>query len=416
LKLRSLFVIAGTCLVVATGAYAAVVAATPPGEPTIPGVEYAVGGIGAKPLPTTGAPRHLTGAGIGQLGGALQAAATKAGTAAGKAAGTGKLPALKVGFVDIIGGIESADRVDNAWRNAFQHLGAKWLYCDGAGNPSKWATCGTSLLSQGANVLTMNGIDPTTIPQVMKAAARKHVPIISCCGAATPGFAVNFAPDEKSGATILAKWLQAKVKGRSGVQKIVAIDYPATWATSRTKVLKALVASDPHLQVIATAVTDPTNLVEGTRKIVDDELTAHPDVAIFWASFDTVGQVVGQEVAAKFPGKSWPEKPLVATFHADPSTLPLLKSGAINGVVDYNYDVNAWESVDAFVQNRIHGTAYPPFAKTNAGIASYPGIGNPLYYPMVVGANVPPAGQYVRPKVDAVSYFIAKWKAEGIGK
>src|SRR4051794_7824623 len=88
----------------------AAVDGTPPGQPVIPGVKYA-SGAGAPYLPTTGAPRRLSGFGIGPLGGAKQAAATAAGTKAGAAAGPKitKPLGMKVGYIDIIGGIESAD-------------------------------------------------------------------------------------------------------------------------------------------------------------------------------------------------------------------------------------------------------------------------------------------------------------------
>jgi ABC-type sugar transport system substrate-binding protein len=407
--------IAAGCLLVCVGAAIAAVQAKPPaGEPVVPGVAYAPAGAGAPYLPTKGAPRHMSGRGIGQLGGKLQAAAIKAGTAAGKAAGPkAKKPlGLRVGFLDIIGGIESADRVDNSWRNAFQHLGAKWIYCDGQGTPSKWATCGSTLIAQGANVLAMNGIDPSTVPSVLAAAKKKGIPVISCCGGAGPGFDVSFAPKETYAGNLLAKYLQAKMKSRSGTQEVLALDYPAPWAQDRTKALKAMVAKDSHFKVVATAVTDPTNITEGTRKQVSDELTANPGIKAIWASFDTPGQVVGQLVSSKFPGKKFPDKPLVLTFHADPSTQPLLKSGAIDVVMDYNYDVNAWESVDALVQHLAHKKPFPPYSSGK----SYPGIGDPMTYALVTGKNLPPANTYPRPRSDAVSYFIAKWKAEGVGK
>jgi hypothetical protein len=34
---------------------------------------------------------------------------------------------------------------------------------------------------------------------------------------------------------------------------------------------------------------------------------------------------------------------------------------------------------------------------------------------IVTKSNLPPAGQYVTPQKDGVSYFLAKWKAEGLG-
>src|SRR4051794_29443478 len=105
-------------LVAAAAVGAARTAGTPSGEPTVPTATYATG-QGAPYLPTTGAPRKMAGFGIGPMSGALKAKAVVAGTAAGKHMGKGTLKQLKVGYLDIIGGIESADRVDNSLRNAF---------------------------------------------------------------------------------------------------------------------------------------------------------------------------------------------------------------------------------------------------------------------------------------------------------
>ena len=382
-------------------------------EPAIPGVSYA-SGQGAPYLSTKGAPRRLSGSGIGPLGGNLQTAATAAGTQAGKAAGPKitKPLGLKVGYIDIIGGIESADRAHNSMRSAFLHLGAKWLYCDGAGNPQKWVSCGQSLLAQGVNVLAYTGIDPSSIPAVIQEAKQKGVPVVDCCGQIGPGASAQFAPDESLNGKVLAAYLKAKLATQPGAQDILAIDYPAPWATLRTDQLKILAKQDADLKVVRSVTSDPTNLVAGTRKQVNDELTADPNLKAIWVAFDTAGQVAGQTVRSKFPGKQFPDKPLVVTFHADPSTQPLLASHAIDAVVDNNYDVTAWEVANAVAEHVARHTPFPPYTTS----ASYPGIGNPLAYQIVTAANLPPAGRYVAPKVDAVSYFVAKWKAEGFGR
>ena len=145
-------------------------------------------GQGAPYLSTVGAPRKLAGAGIGAVGGALGRVALAAGAKAGNLAGKKVKPLkLRIGYLDIIGGIESADRAHNSLRVAFKQLGAKWIYCDGQGTPTKWATCGNSLLAQNIDVLALTGIDPSTIPSVVQAAKAKKVPIVDFGGHRRPG-------------------------------------------------------------------------------------------------------------------------------------------------------------------------------------------------------------------------------------
>src|SRR5581483_9630744 len=116
--------------------------------------------------------------------------------------------------------------------------------------------------------------------------------------------------------------------------------------------------------------TDPTNLIAGTQKTVTDELTADPNLKVIWADFDTAGQAAGQTVASRFAGKKFPDKPLLVTFHADPSTQGLMRSGAIDAVVDVNYDATAWELADAVAQHFALNKAWPKYTSS----VSYPGI------------------------------------------
>jgi ABC-type sugar transport system substrate-binding protein len=407
--------VGGALLLTLTGiAFGASKAAPPAGEPVVPGASYA-SGLSAPYLPTTGAPRKMAGAGIGAIGGPLGKAAVVAGAKAGKAAGPKVKPrSLRIGYLDIIGGIESADRAHNSLRVAFQKLGAKWLYCDGQGTPTKWVTCGNSLLAQKIDVLALTGIDPSTIPSVVTAAKAKGIPIVDFGGTVGPGYAAQFAPNETKNGQILAAYLKAKLASQPGVSSIVSLDYPAPWAQQRTAQLKSMVAANgAKLKISVSATTDPTNLIAGTQKLVSDALTADPSTKAIWVSFDTAGQAAGQTVSSKYAGKTFPNKPLVVTFHADPSTQGLMKSGGIDAVVDNNYDATAWELANATIEHFVRKKAFPAYGSS----FKYPGIGDPLAYTIVTKANLPKkSNSYVAPPVDVVSYFTAKWKAEGLIK
>ena len=66
----------------------------------------------------------------------------------------------------------------------------------------------------------------------------------------------------------------------------------------------------------------------------------------------------------------------------------------------------------ALAEHVTRKTAFPGYTDH----ATYPGIGDPIAYQVVTKDNLPPAGQYVAPKVDADSCFLAKWKAERLSK
>ena len=161
-------------------------------------------------------------------------------------------------------------------------------------------------------------------------------------------------------------------------------------------------ANSSKLKISVSATTDPTNLIAGTQKLVSDALTADPNTKAIWVSFDTAGQAAGQVVSSKYAGKTFPNKPLVVTFHADPSTQGLMKSGGIDAVVDNNYDATAWELANATIEHFVRKTPFPAYGTS----FKYPGIGDPLAYTIVTKGNLPKkANSYVAPPADVVTYF-----------
>ena len=75
-----------------------------------------------------------------------------------------------------------------------------------------------------------------------------------------------------------------------------------------------------------------------------------------------------------------------------------MRKGAITEVVDVNYDVTAWEVVNALAEYVARHTPLPAYSDNS----KYPGIGDPISYQLVMKSNLPPAGQYVAPQKDGV--------------
>ena len=354
----------------------------------------------------------VKGSGVGAGTGSRAQTAITAGTAAGKAAGPQTLKPKTIGIINFLGGIESSDRLKSTAVKAARKLGWKSIVCDGKGTPTVFVTCGNSLLDQGVDAIVEIAIEPGTIQPVLDKANKQNpaVPVLQIGGGAVPqgDLAGNYGPDEAKAGLLLTDYLtkQFAAVPDSSVETIVH-DFPAAWAKLRTDQFRAYVKGQSKVKIDATTITDAANLVQSTRKIVGDQLTAHPKVKAFWFSFDTTGQVGGQVITAKYPGKSFPDKPLVATFHADLGTLDLMRKGDIDVTSEANYDAASWISMDQLAGFFTAGTE---ISKVNQPI--YPGVGDLFSYQIVTKANLPPVGQYFPPKVDVVSYFNAKWKAQ----
>ncbi len=332
-----------------------------------------------------------------------------AGTAAAEdLGGPVALPKKTVGILQIIGGIESADRVENSLKAAASVVGWDSNVCDGAGDPTKWVTCGNSLLDQGVDAVVAIGIDPGQIKLVINKAKKAGIPILCVSGEVPPGYDAAFYPDEQLAGKMLADSVIEKLNALpDGSAELAVVDFALPSIHARTVVLDGLLKDEPKIDVVARVDTDGANLVPGTRKQTADIMTANPGLSAFWYAFDTAGQAGAPVVAAAYPGKEFPERPLVTTFHADLGTTELMRQGLIDEVLDVNYDASSWMAMDSIYQFTARKT---PFTQDPS--PDYPGVGDLFDYQLVTKDNLPAKGQYPEAEVDVVAYFTAKWNAE----
>lgn len=386
---------------------AAVVAGCGGGDSDSGGSESASSGESSSsaPAPKSDAFPNPDLTGVPAQEGEAKTKAEAAGKEAAEAAGgaTDKLPeGLTVGYLQIIGGIESADRVANSTKLALESLGYSVLYCDGKGDPQAQVTCGNTLLDKGAKAIFTNGIDSSVISSVLRKAKEKKVPVIATAGT-TPGYDANFSPSETTQGELAVQWLEEQIGGEAGA-KIAVQRYPAPWAKEREDVLDAAIEGGNGIEVAHEATVDPTKLIDGTKQTVSTWLTQSKDLKAMWFSFDVAGQAGGQQ-ASQAGGDDGPK---VVTFHAEPSTQALIASGAIDAASDVNYDASSWIAVDQLAEFLARDKAFD----TNVA-PEYPGLGNGYTYQVITKDNLPPEGQkYATTEVDVVSYFKAKWAAE----
>lgn len=335
--------------------------------------------------------------------------AKAAGEAAAKEAGPAKLPAnKKIGIINILGGIESADRLEATLKEGLS--GQKWtaIPCDGQGDPAKMLSCGNSLLDRNVDAIITIAVDSALIKPVITKANAAKVPIVQVAGQSGDGYDGSWYPNEGEKGGVLADELIKRLNGAPGDKAELAIhDYPAPWAKVRTDVLKEKVKKNPKIDIVADTQTDATQLLDFTKKTVADQLTANPNIKGFWFSFDATGQAGGPVIAQKYPGKKFPERPLIATFHADLGTQALMRKDQIDLVVDSNYDAATWMGVDALYQYFARDTEIPDEPQPE-----WPGVGQLFFFKIITKENLPPEGEYVETPVDVPAYFQAKWAAE----
>ena len=321
-----------------------------------------------------------------------------------------EVPPLNVGFVNIVGAVESAQRAERTFTEAADVLGWKVNSCDAQGDPTQMARCSDSLLDQNVDVLVVLGIEPSLIKAQLSKAKNQNVPVVEFSGqvAPDPGFAGTYYPDEPAAGQVLTDYLVEKLNALPDATVPIAVtDYPVQWSTARTDTLRKAVEGQSKIKIEVDATTDAANLVEGTRKQVNDQLTANPDLKAFWFGFDSAGQAGAQAVQQKFPGETFPDKPMVVTFHADLSTIDLMRAGAIDAVSDVPYDASGWVAVDQIAEFFARET---PMASEPQ--PQYQGVGDTYDYVVVDSTNLPPEGEYRTPEHDYQTFFTTKWSNE----
>lgn len=320
-----------------------------------------------------------------------------------------ELPKNKtIGYLDVVGGLDSTVRDRKAAEEAAKTLGWKIVYCDGQGDPSKSATCMNTLLGRNVDAIISSGTAASVVASGLRTARERKIPAIVFSGE-NPGWDAQYGPDEARKGEVLAEYFKQKLGEVEGDKVEIAVSaYPLPWAQNRTKELTKVVEGDSKLEVVATTAPDPANLIEGSRKATQDQLTQNPNIKAFWVDFDAVGQTVGQVVSSKYPGKTFPDRPLVATFHADEGSNKLIRSGAIDVVSDAAYDTGAWVTFDQLA--KLWARDEPLSEELSP---SYGDEAGDLYtYQIIDKSNVPAEGELATGRVDVPEFFKAKWAAE----
>lgn len=335
------------------------------------------------------------------------------GEAAAESAGAGvKLGAKTIGILQLNAQAEVAARIEQGAKDAARAIGWKSISCDSQGDPAKMASCGSSLLNQGVDVVMSIAIEPAAIGAQLKAAQAKGVPWLTIGGGVTPnaGFTAQYAPKETEMATLIDRYLVEQLDQRADGGKTVAI-------STFSQVLAGKARSDAlHRDLAGTGVkivdehqSDLANQIEDAQRSVTSQLTAFPDVDALLATADYPLPVMGRIVAAKFPGKTFPERPLVVGYLDDLVNLDAIRKGQADALATMRLDTPSWVAVDQAAEHFARRAPFDPQAYLE-GERAYGVTLNDAT--LITAENLPPAGQYVQPKEDFESFFRAKWAKE----
>ena len=322
--------------------------------------------------------------------------------AAGKPA---KLPAIKVGFLQIAGTIESARRSEYEYVTAAKALGWTPVTCDAQGLPTGFTNCMSTLLNQGVKAITTIGIEPSLITAQIKQAEAKGVPVVEFAAQVKLGdYSGAYYPDEAKAGEQASKFFIEELEARGGGE-IVEHTYPAGFAEERLAQLTDSLKGNSNISVAQKLTVEVADPVGSAAKATETAITQFPNLAGIFDSFDTAVAGDAQAIATKLPGKTGEEIPLLVGFNANLGTQQYMRKGIIAAVSDDNYAAGGWVAADQLAQ----------FFARETPISKEPRPKYPIEFQapkLVTAEELPEEETYVPSESNYQAFFSAKWKKE----
>jgi ribose transport system substrate-binding protein len=349
-----------------------------------------------------------------QTGSAASQAATAGAEAAKKAGGPVKLPNKTLGLVNVTGQSEAAQRIQAGAEAAAKAVGWKLITIDAQGDPAKSEQAMNSLLSQNVDgILDLSNPTKAITPSLSRARA-KNIPVIDIGGIQdpSPNIQSTFAADEKAMTAALDKYMLEHLPDNA---KIATHTFPLLLSERlRDEQLKSDL-SGSNAKIVANHQTDFTALVADTQKAARAQLTANPDLAAFWGDTDTQMPAIGQVL--KSAGKCG--KVQNYNFYDDKVNLQTIAEGCGTAIVTSPVDADGWAAVDSLAEMWARNKTLDDLPKDWAALTPVYGVDirNGSAIQVIDKNNLPPAGEYVKPKTDFVTFFKTKWAKEfGVGQ
>jgi ABC-type sugar transport system substrate-binding protein len=331
------------------------------------------------------------------------------GTKAGERALGGKAPKTPptktIAFLNYTSQAVALRRVSAGEKAAATALGWKFDTCDAQGSPPKVATCASSFIQRGDDVISSTAIPVALDTPQLKLAKQKGIPWLNTGGQAPRSdlyAAAFFLPEVKLYGALHDAMFKAlgDKPARIGALKLTVDDT----ARARFDALTADLAKHPGAKVVASLEGTPSNPAAVSPGIVA-MLRQHPDINAIWSCCDILTPPIVQGIHRV--GLTGDKAPIVVAPFPDQGMLQSVRDGDITAAVDLPWEAYGWIAVDEAVQNAVNQTPFTAY-------------GEPTQYPpelysgqIITKDNVQQdPGKLQDPVFDYASYFKAKWKAQ----
>ena len=330
-----------------------------------------------------------------------------------------ELPQLTIGYLQVLGASEAAQRLELTAKDAVDYLGWGWEYCDAEGVPDGMQTCLETLINSGADAIVTDGTTVEVIVEGLARARAEGIPFVNTGG--TQSFyhlyAASFNPNDAELGRVLAEWMMEN-RGKDGPVQVSSAGF-AKWGSDREDSLRAAVAGT-GVTIDAEEMVDFADVIGTAADAAANWLLQAPDSVAFWLTFDLAALGVGPVITESFPGESPPDRPMVLTFYANCTTQQQMLAGGVDASSEENLEWGSYVAMDQIASYFAKGVQFTdelrPYyldADGNAVQFSVPFIVTPE--DLTDECN-PGRGPYPTPTdpswTDYVAFFEARWADE----
>lgn len=265
-----------------------------------------------------------------------------------------ELPDITIGYLQWIYADEAGKRIEDAAKEAVDFLGWGYETCDAAGDPAQMPVCGNQLLDADIDVMLTDGIPEAFITDVLERAEAEGIPVLSAGGEVDPRdfYIASFASDDTDLGVQLANYLVDQLPDGGN---IIVQTVPTAWSDKRITGLESVI-DGTNITVVDQWEGDFANLVAGTEADVTTKLQQFDDVDAVWINFSVASIGAASAIGALYPDGDDPDRPLLVTFYANPTTVNDIRDGRVDAAVDEKLEWQSWAQVDAVAELLAFGT------------------------------------------------------------
>ncbi len=267
-----------------------------------------------------------------------------------------ELPKLTIGYLQVLGASEAAQRLELTAKDAVDYLDWDWEYCDAEGVPDAMQSCLAGFVASGVDAIVTDGTTVEAIADVLPSAREAGIPFVNTGGTQSYYhlYAASFNPNDREHGRQLAQWMVDNTD--PGPVQVSSVNF-AAWGIDRETSLKEVIEGT-GFTIDNEVVINFADPVQGPADAASTWLISAPDSAAFWLTIDAAALGVGPVIAQRFPGISPPDRPMVLTWYANCATQEQMKAGGVDVSIEENLEWGSYAAMDQIAEYFVKGKQF----------------------------------------------------------